>query len=65
MFKLFAPLFGNLSPGLIIVLLGCLIRRAFGTNEATVGYYFLHISSLSNNIAANGIQVSLDWQFLN
>jgi len=53
MFKLLTPCFGNLSPGLIIVLLGCPIRWAFGTDDSTVGYYFLHISSLSNNIAAN------------
>jgi hypothetical protein len=59
MLKLLTPLFCNLSPGFIIVLLRCLIRRAFGTNEATVGYYFLHISSLYNKIATNCIQISV------
>jgi hypothetical protein len=65
MFKLFAPFFGNLSPGRIIVFLGCFIRWAFGTNKATISYYFLHISSLSNAIATNGTRASGYWQLVN
>ena len=53
MLKLFTPFFGDLSPGLIIVFLGGLIRWAFSANEATVSHYFLHITSLSNTTTSN------------
>jgi hypothetical protein len=62
MFELFTPFFGNLSPGLIIVVLSCLIRRTLGTNEATVSHYFLHISSLSDTPTMNGTLVFVNWQ---
>jgi hypothetical protein len=64
MLKLFTPCFANPSPGLIIVLLGCLIRWAFSANETAISNYFLHIYSLPDTIATNGIQVSVEWQVL-
>jgi hypothetical protein len=65
MLKLFTPFFGNLSPGLIIVFLCCYIRRAFITNETTISYYFLHISSLYNTNTTNGTQASVYWRLVN
>jgi hypothetical protein len=59
MLILFTPFFGNLRSGLIVVFLGCLIRRAFSTNDTAISHYFLHISSLSIINTANGPQASV------
>ena len=56
--KLFTPFFGNLGPGLVVVLLGCFVGGAFSTNDTTISHYFLHISSLSIINAMNGTQAS-------
>ena len=39
MFKLLTPCFSNLSPGSIIVLLCCFVRRAFGADKTAVRYH--------------------------
>ena len=59
MLKLFTPFFGNLGPGLVVVTLGCLVGRAFSTNDTAISHYFLHISPLSIINAMNGTQASV------
>jgi hypothetical protein len=59
MLILFTPFFGNLSSVLIVVFLGCFVRRAFSTNDTTISHYFLHISSLAIINTTNGTQASV------
>jgi hypothetical protein len=59
MLILFTPFFGNLGSGLVVVILCCLVGRAFSTNDTAISHYFLHISPLSIINAMNGTQASV------